>query len=257
MPQSKGIYYCVSQTNRFPNQLPVVLIHGAGASHLFWPAELRRLSGYTVYTLDLPGHGKSVGIGQHSIEAYTGKVIDFLINMGIYQTILVGHSMGGAIALQAAYQHPNQVQAVGLIASGACFQIPADLVKNLSNTTMRPVAFEWFKRSLFLPSSSEELVLKTLEMIQAVRPGVLYGDWQAAAQFDLRRVVSQITLPVWIAAGTEDPIAPVSHANFLASQLKQARMQIFPGAGHMLVLEKARLIEGGLLKFLQAFGLSS
>jgi pimeloyl-ACP methyl ester carboxylesterase len=256
MPQAHGIYYCVSQSNRSPSGPPVVLIHGAGASHLFWPAELRRLSGHTVYTLDLPGHGKSVGIGQHSIEAYTGKVIDFLINMGIFQTILVGHSMGGAIALQAAYQYPNQVRAVGLIASGACFQIPADLVENISNTTMRPVAFEWFKRNLFLPSSNEELVLKTLEMIKAVRPGVLYGDWQASVQFDLRRVVSQIMLPVWIAAGSEDRIAPVSHANFLASHMKQALVQVFPGAGHMLVLEKARLIEAGLSEFLRAFKLT-
>jgi pimeloyl-ACP methyl ester carboxylesterase len=118
------------------------------------------------------------------------------------------------------------------------------------------VAFEWFKRNLFLPSSNEELVLKTLEMIKAVRPGVLYGDWQASVQFDLRRVVSQIMLPVWIAAGSEDRIAPVSHANFLASHMKQALVQVFPGAGHMLVLEKARLIEAGLSEFLRAFKLT-
>ena len=112
MPQTAGIYYCMSQSGQPDHRPPLLLIHGAGACHLCWPAELRRLSGYTVYTLDLPGHGKSAGIGQHTIAAYAAKVIEFLSAMGIYHATLIGHSMGGAIALQAAYEYPNQVSAL-------------------------------------------------------------------------------------------------------------------------------------------------
>jgi pimeloyl-ACP methyl ester carboxylesterase len=251
MPQSLGIYYCISHA-AFPTQRPpVVLIHGAGASHLCWPAELRRLPGYTVYTLDLPGHGRSVGTGQHTISAYAGKVIDFLSNLGIYQAILVGHSMGAAIALQAAYEYPHQVYALGLIACGAYMGVPPDLIENLSNPTMMPVAFEWFRKNLFWTSTSESIMIKTLRILEQARPGVLYGDWQACAQFDLRANISKILAPAWVAAGTEDPITPVSYANFLTSHLKHVRMQILADVGHMLILEKPQELEVGLAAFLK------
>jgi pimeloyl-ACP methyl ester carboxylesterase len=251
MPQSMGIYYCMSQ-GTFPTpHPPVVLIHGAGASHLCWPAELRRLPGYTVYTLDLPGHGRSVGTGQHTISAYARKVIDFLSSLGIYEAILVGHSMGAAIALQAAYEYPNQVNALGLIACGAYIGVPPDLIENLSNPTMMPVAFEWFRKHLFWSSTSESIMIKTLRILEQARPGVLYGDWQACAQFDLRAKVSEIAAPAWIAAGAEDHITPLSYANFLTSQLKQVRMQILEDAGHMLILEKPQALEAGLTAFLK------
>jgi pimeloyl-ACP methyl ester carboxylesterase len=204
MPQSTGIYYCMSQGTFLTPRLPVVLIHGAGASHLCWPAELRRLPEYTVYALDLPGHGRSVGTGQHTISAYAGKVIEFLSNLGIYQAILVGHSMGAAIAMQAALEYPNQVYALGLIAAGAYMGVPADLIENLSNATMMPVAFEWFRKHLFWTSTSESIMIKTLRILDQARPGVLYGDWQACAHFDLRAHISEIAAPAWVAAGTED-----------------------------------------------------
>jgi pimeloyl-ACP methyl ester carboxylesterase len=250
MPQTAGIYYCMSQSGQSDHRPPVVLIHGAGSSHLCWPAELRRLAGYTVYALDLPGHGKSAGIGQHTIAAYTASVIEFLFSMGIFQATLIGHSMGGAIALQAACDYPKQVCAVGLIASGAYINVPAELVENLSNPTMMPVAFEWLKGNLFSAGTPEIIITKTMQLLAQARPGVLYGDWQACARFDLRPTVSQIAAPTWIVNGAEDLITPVSTANFITSQIKSARMQILSGTGHMLILEKPQPIGAGLRRFL-------
>jgi pimeloyl-ACP methyl ester carboxylesterase len=250
MPQTAGIYFCMSQSGQTDHRPPLLLIHGAGSSHLCWPAELRRLTGHTVYAIDLPGHGKSAGIGKHTIAAYTAEVIRFLTAMGIYQATLIGHSMGGAIALQAAYEYPNQVAALGLVASGATINVPPDLIENLSNATMIPVAFEWFQKHLFSVNSSEEMMIKAMRILEQARPGVLYGDWQACAQFDLRSKIHQIAAPVWLATGIEDRITPVSGANFIASQLTSARMQIVPRSGHMLMLEKPQYIGASLRGFL-------
>jgi pimeloyl-ACP methyl ester carboxylesterase len=250
MPQTAGIYYCMSQSGKPDHRPPLLLIHGAGACHLCWPAELRRLAGHTVYALDLPGHGNSAGTGQHTIAAYASKVIEFLSAMGIFQATLIGHSMGGAVALQAAYEYPKQVAALGLIASGATINVPSNLIENLSNATMIPVAFEWFQKHLFSVNSSEVMISKTMRILAQARPGVLYGDWQACAQFDLRSKVHQINIPVWLATGAEDQITPVSSANFIASQLLSARMQILPRAGHMLMLEKPQYLGASLSDFL-------
>jgi pimeloyl-ACP methyl ester carboxylesterase len=250
MPQFAGIYYCMSQNDPSAQHPPLVLIHGAGASHLSWPAELRRLPGYTVYTVDLPGHGKSAGIGQHTIEGYADKVIDFLGNMGIYHAVLIGHSMGGAIALQAAYQYPNQVYALGLLASGAYMNVPSELIENLSNATMMPVALEWLRTNLFSLSTPEKIMLKTMHLLEQARPGVLYGDWQACSRFDLRFSIAKISAPAWVVAGAEDKITPVPYANFLASHLKTVRMYVLPGADHMFILEQPQSLVVSLRRFL-------
>lgn len=73
----------------------LVLVHGAGGSHLDWPAPLRRLKGANVYALDLPGHSRSEGTGRSSIAAYRDFLLAFLDALGLERATVVGHSMGG------------------------------------------------------------------------------------------------------------------------------------------------------------------
>src|SRR5512136_2375769 len=98
MPVASELYYAAFEggKNLIP---PVVLIHGTGGNHLSWPPEVRRLSGYRIYALDLGGHGKSEGRGHQSIGAYASQVIDWLTAMGLHRAVFVGHSMGAAVAL--------------------------------------------------------------------------------------------------------------------------------------------------------------
>ncbi|TLN23779.1 alpha/beta fold hydrolase, partial [bacterium] len=95
MPIAAGIYYALVQ-GRAASSLhpPVILIHGAGSSHLCWPAALRRLPGCRVLALDLPGHGRSSGVGLQSLDALADRLVDFLEALGLYQAVFVGHSMG-------------------------------------------------------------------------------------------------------------------------------------------------------------------
>src|SRR3989304_5253214 len=97
MPFKAGFYYSLHEGGK-PEQKPVILIHGAGSSHLFWPAEIRRLTGHTVLALDLPGHGHSDGVGFQSVSDYSGAITEFLAAMGIFKAAFVGHSLGGGLA---------------------------------------------------------------------------------------------------------------------------------------------------------------
>jgi pimeloyl-ACP methyl ester carboxylesterase len=98
---------------------PVLLIHGAGESHLVWPIGLRRLPGTIVYALDLPGHGKSRGTGRSTIADYADWLGSFLAALLVPAAVCIGHSMGGAIAQQLALTHPDRTAALVLVATGA------------------------------------------------------------------------------------------------------------------------------------------
>ena len=97
---------------------PLVLVHGAGGNHMHWPAELRRLPDAVVYSLDLPGHGKSDGPGQPNIGAYAEAVHTFVDALGLPRFVLVGHSMGGAIALEYALHYAPRLAAVTISTGG-------------------------------------------------------------------------------------------------------------------------------------------
>ena len=137
MPIAAGCYYFAHEANNH-SRPPVILIHGAGGNHLSWPPQLRRLPDQRIFAPDLPAHGKSEGIGRHTIEDYVQDVLEFMSELKIYSAILVGHSMGSAVALSAAIRFPERVTALGLIGSGARLRVAPALLRAASD----PSTFE-------------------------------------------------------------------------------------------------------------------
>lgn len=251
MPSAAGIYYAQFVEER-KDDPPVILIHGAGSNHLAWPAEIRRLPGQRVLAIDLPGHGRSQGVAQQSIRAYADQILDFLAALGLYQAIFVGHSMGGAIALELAVSHPTHVSGLGLIATGAYLGVDPGFIENLSDPVMVPTALHTFQMHAFSTQASALLRERSLQTLKETRASTLYSDWRACADFDLREEVMRIEAPAWIITGSEDQLTPVAYANFLAGRLPAARLQIVPGAGHMVILEQPGRVAQGLQQFLAA-----
>jgi pimeloyl-ACP methyl ester carboxylesterase len=250
MPLVQGIYYTFYQGGQ-KDRPPVVLIHGAGSNHLCWPAELRRLSGFDVLALDLPGHGRSSGLGQHSIEAYAGQLVGFLAGLGINQAYLVGHSMGGAIALSIGLQFPTLPIALGLIASGAYLNVQPELLESLKSPGTYQDGLDWIRQHVFSPHTSATLIEYSMKQLRDLRPATLYEDWMACSRFDLHGEIERIAAPVWVAVGSDDRLIPLSSANYLISSLRHARLQVVPSAGHMLIIEKPKELAQGLYKFLK------
>ena len=99
----------------------VVLIHGVGSSRATWDPVLPglRSAGVHVLTVDLPGHGESAkGRGDYSLGALASTLRDLLDHLGYDRAVLVGHSLGGGVAMQFAYQFPERCAALVLVASG-------------------------------------------------------------------------------------------------------------------------------------------
>lgn len=250
MPVSTGIYFSLSE-NALPGRLPIVLLHSAGGHHLCWPLELRRMAGHRVLALDLPGHGRSPGVAHHTIEAYGKTVRDFLDSLGIFRVVLVGHAMGGAIAQWIAMEHPSLVAGLGLISTGAYLGVPEGLLDDLSNPLTYQEGLDRLRRLMLGPRTTSEQINACMQTLKEVRPGVFYGDWSASAEFDLRQTISKIVAPTWVAVGSEDRLTPVSYANFLASRIRSATLQVIPNAGHILIYEQPEIVAQGLNELLE------
>lgn len=249
MPFAADIYYTsfIGGEKRVP---PVLLVHGAGSNHLAWPAVFRRLDGYRVLSVDLPGHGRSAGVGYQKLEKYAQDLLHFLQQVRIYRAVVIGYSMGGAIALEMARRDPEVVAGLGLIASGAYLEVDPELLALLSRPVSLPIALQRLSQRLFAPGTDPNFIKRMMTPIMAARPGMLYNDWLACARFDLRQKMLQITAPAWIASGREDQLVPVAQAHFLAANLPGSSLQILSKAGHMVILEQPKLLAEGLYRFL-------
>ena len=261
MPFAAGMYYSVNEGGSRENPV-VVLIHGAGADHLYWPADVRRLPGYTVIAPDLPGHGRSSGSGQQSLWVYAGQLVDFLAELGLYQAVFVGHSMGGCLGLALALEHRENVAALGLISCGAHIHIPPDILEQTTRLATFPLALEALKGWIFSPHCDPTYVDRGMRQLAETRPGVLSGDLQACQSFDVVSRVGEITAPALILAGCEDRLTPPHCAQFLMANLGSTlnvskgrlpnRLQLVASAGHMLTLEQPQAVKSALLSFLNS-----
>ena len=250
MPTDNGIYYFLSSRpgNPYP---PLVLIHGAGGSHLSWGPELRRLAGQDIYALDLPGHGKSEGYGEQRLSEYAKSIEAWMDAIGLHRAVFVGHSMGGGIAIELALRSPHRAAALVLVSSGATLPVREDLLEYASNPSTFPSALEIIGDLAFSPESNPRLAELTTRRLAEVRPSVLHNDYLACAAYDASGSVTKITRPALVICGADDRLTPLRHSQLLANRIQNAELRVVPGAGHMVTLEKpGELAEivGGFLK---------
>lgn len=248
MPYINEIYYIKSKGADVP-KTPIILIHGVGGTHLSWPAKLRRLPGYDVYAIDLPGHGKSKGTAAQTISQYTPTLINFLAGLGVYRAIFIGHSMGSAIALQLALDEPDHTVGVGLIAGAASYQIETGFLQEFRSILTLPIALQKLKKLLTNTPASQE-VLEKKALATSVQPSLWYTDWLACARFDVRDRLSQIKQPAFIAAGRLDQVVPFQNSAFVANQIPQAVLLDYKHSGHLLALEEPERLSTDIQQFL-------
>jgi pimeloyl-ACP methyl ester carboxylesterase len=252
MPNAADIYYHLHLGDSQGLAPPVVLIHGAGGTHLYWPSEVRRLPGYLVYAPDLPGHGKSGGRGMQSITTYTQALVNWLDAVDLHSAVLIGHSMGSAIALSLALNYPGRVLGLGLVGAGARLRVAPELLEQASNQTTFLNAVNTLISWSFSVHAPTRLTELAGRRMAETRSSVLYGDFLACDEFDVRDRLGELRQPTLIVCGSEDQMTPVRHAQFLASGIPQAALKLIPNAGHMVMLEQPQAVATAIGEFVGA-----
>jgi pimeloyl-ACP methyl ester carboxylesterase len=233
----------------------LLLVHGMAGSSASWKAVLPRLGErYHVIAPDLPGHGESdKPRTDYSLGAYANTLRDLMIATGVPSATVVGHSLGGGVVMQLAYQHPQRCQRLVLVSSGGLgsevswllrvFALPGTeylmpllfpgFVRDAGNAVSQALArfgFRWAKgeqewrayTSLTEPQNRQSFV-RTLR-------AVIDPAGQAVSATD--RLYLARHLPTMIVWGRDDTIIPVSHAEAAHEAIPGSRLEILDGVGH-------------------------
>jgi pimeloyl-ACP methyl ester carboxylesterase len=240
----------------------VVFIHGLGASMYSWRHQLEPVlaAGFRVVAYDNRGFGFSERPDSgYSNEAYARLLVAVLDSLGIHDAVLVGHSMGGAIAGEVAVRYPERV--LGLVLLG-----PAGYLSRSSRLLRLPTAG---RVAMALASRSSVAGVLRLcyadprrvteeDIDQYYAPVKLPGTQRAMSRvlanfaFDgLRGRLAPVTAPTLVLWGAEDRVIPLSAAARLAEEPQRAAFFVVPDAGHNLQEEQPREITQSLIGFLQ------
>lgn len=251
MPTAASLYYFAHETENF-SRPPVILIHGAGGTHLYWPPQIRRLHDQRIFAVDLPGHGKSEGVGHQTIDDYAEHILDFMKAVKLNSAILVGHSMGSAIALTVALRSPKQVSALGLVGSGSKLRVSQAILQSTSDPSTFMDAVHMVNDFSFSGHANARLKELGEQKLSETRPTVLYGDFSACDAFNVTDQLSKISAPTLIVCGADDKMTPPKYSELLRDNISNSRMEIVANAGHMVMIEQPEVVAGLLTDFFNA-----
>ncbi len=234
----------------------LLLVHGMGSSSRTWDTVVPLLDAQGAHTVvvDLPGHGRSgKGRGDYSLGSLASTLRDLLDHLGQDRAVVVGHSLGGGVALQFAYQYPQRTEGLVLVSSGGLGREASALLRAASlpgAELVIPVIAH--PRSVSVIATAARL-LAAVRGTQALPDDAIVtlteladADSRAAFLATLRSVVdasgqrvsalakltSAAHLPTLLVWGDRDAIIPCEHGRQAVEQLPSGRLVIFPGAGH-------------------------
>jgi pimeloyl-ACP methyl ester carboxylesterase len=228
---------------------PVVFSHGAGGSHQHWLYQVRDLTRSPTYGLDLPGHGRSEGPGRDTVSAYGDWLVAFLDAASLEQAVVVGHSMGGAIAQDVALRYPERVAGLGLVGTGARLRVAPAILDGILQDKEGAVRLicNW----AFGPEAPAEMVRLGRRQMGETAAEVLYGDFAACDAFDVMDRLGEIAAPTLVVCGTKDRLTPSKYSVHLRDQIAGATLHLVEGAGHMVMVEKPQAVVQALETFLE------
>ena len=239
---------------RGEGEAAIVLVHGFGGDLDNWLFNIDALAEQaTVYAFDLPGHGQSSkGITDPTLRGLSQTLFAFMNEVRVGTAHLVGHSLGGAVAMQAAIDAPDRVQSLSLIGSaGLGPEINAEYIDAFitaaSRRELKPVLEHLFARKELVSRQLVDDVLKYKrldgvdEALKKLSSALFSGGRQ---QEQLGDALHDADIPVLVVWGEDDEIIPARHATTL---IGKARTHVIGGAGHMVQMEAANAVNS-LLK---------
>jgi pimeloyl-ACP methyl ester carboxylesterase len=238
----------------------LLLIHGMAGTHENWQGVIEPLArAHSVVAPDLPGHGGSApSAGDYSLGALAVGLRDLLVTLGHERATLVGHSLGGGIAMQFAYHFPEIIERVVLVSSGGL----GSEVSLVLRAAALPGAGLFIAATAAPARTAGNAIRRGLAAF-GVRPAadiaeVARGyasladrDRRAAFLATLRSVVGiggqsvdasdrhylSEAFPVLIIWGARDPIIPLHHGENAHEAIPGSRLEVFEGVGHLPQLE--------------------
>ncbi len=238
----------------------LLFLHGVGGGHAAWEAQLPFFAsrGYRAVAWDAPGYGDSPPVEPYDLERVATAVDALVRHLGSLPVVLVGHSMGGFIALETYARFPHRVTALVLSFTSPAFggsegnfqrQFiearlgPLDAGKSMAQMAQALTPGMGGTRSL--PGA-----LARAERIMAGVPASTYRKAVALlTTFDRRALLAQIRVPTLVLAGSDDRTAPPTVMKRMADKISGAEYHLLEGCGHLGPMDQPDAYNEALLGF--------
>jgi non-heme chloroperoxidase len=248
---------------------PILLSHGVTNSIRTWFYQLESLprAGFRTIAYDHRGHGQSVlGTAGYAVENLADDMRTVLETLDLRDAVLVGHSMGGGAVQAFATRFPTvaaeRVAGIVLLSTFATTPLGSHSTrtkKRIEQVTNRAPDMSWMWSSPNLgllmarlgfgrdPRPSHVELVR--QMLAECPPKTRLDAPRALIGFDLTAQLPSVTIPALVVVGTADLLTPPAQARLLAQLLPNSRLEVFPGGGHMLMLERAAELDRLIIDF--------
>jgi pimeloyl-ACP methyl ester carboxylesterase len=238
----------------------VVFIHGAQNDHSVWGLQSRYFAyhGFNVLAPDLPGHGRSGGTALTTVEAMASWLVRLLDDAGAASAMLVGHSMGSLIAMEAAHQAPSRVTRLALVGTAYPMKVSDALLNTARDNEPAAIAMvaAYSHSSLAqkpaAPGPGSWVIggaIRLMERMSARNPAQLfYTDFSACNSYANDAAAGSVKCPVLVISGSKDMMTPARAAKGLLTAMSQART-VTLDCGHALMQEQPDGVLDALIGF--------
>jgi pimeloyl-ACP methyl ester carboxylesterase len=254
--------WCYSGGKPFDAQQPTaVFIHGAQNDHSVWGLQTRYFAhhGFNVLAVDLPGHGRSSGPALASVEAMAAWLLALLDAAGVAEALLVGHSMGSLVALEATQRAPQRVRGLAMLGTTYPMKVSDALLATARND--EPAAIQmvttWSHSSIaqkpscpgpgfYVPGNLRRLMQR---MSQLNPDQLFYTDFSACnAYANGEAAAAAVRCPTLFIFGSKDAMTPPRATKLLTSTIAHGRV-VTVDAGHALMAEQPDAVLDALFGF--------
>jgi pimeloyl-ACP methyl ester carboxylesterase len=230
----------------------LVFVHGSGDSARTWDAVIAALPDFRCIALDLPGHGalrERPGPEAMSVSDYADFVHNELTRRGLSDVCLIGHSLGGGIALRLAVDHPADVGRIVSVGSGARLRVLSSVLQGARETP----AVTWPSTTVagFAPGHEEQARTYVATMLPFA-PDVFYRDLNACDHFDMMGELARVSQPTLAIVGDQDTATPPKYSIYLRDHLSDTQLVIVPNAGHYVHVEHPTAVTEAIRDWLTA-----
>ncbi|MDE1853499.1 MAG: alpha/beta hydrolase [Thaumarchaeota archaeon] len=230
----------------------IVFVHGAGGNSLLWKRTIQFLSGpSTAVAVDLPGH-PSGEITCKTIGDYSEALHEFLLESQIRTPVVCGHSMGGAIVLTLALDHPEDVGGLVLASTGAKLGVDERILQGLRDQPMKAI------ESVITPWSFNSIDLglgrEARSALSVSNLPVFLNDYLACQGFDVRAELQKISARTLVLCGDKDRMTPPKWSHYLKANIPGSESLFIKDSGHMIPLEKPEALALAIQSFLDRVG---
>ena len=225
-----------------------LFVHGASFNRHVWNDQMAHFARTdTPVCMDLAGHGGSSGPLCRTVEEHCALVEAFAGSIGLSNFVLVGHSMGGAIAQAYAGRNPDNLRALVLVSTAPAFDIPADTLEQWADA---PETYRQEEIDVIVAPGTGADVRRHLLTLRDGNPAeVQHADLMACSQWDNRPGFADIRHPVLLITAEFDPLLEANRA--MHGMLSQSSLVVLKCSGHMMSVEEPQEVNQAIETFVQ------